>query len=161
MAKWSHLEGKYDEAPKGDDKYNTRLLEATGRIYESTKAANIEHLAEAIALEVERKETLEAKLESTTFDLEVLRRVFIKRMKDAGLTSAVVGGYRYTPSPEPHPNVTDREALREWAREHMPDNMILPPQTLKAQLKERLEAGEALPDGVDVHIQTTLKRSKA
>lgn len=96
-------------------------------------------------------------------EIEAITRVLGDKMDDAGLESVVMAGYRWSPTYEPHPHVTDRLALRTWADTHMPDNLALPWQTLRSVVREALDpqAGDfELPPGVGVYVKRSFRRTR-
>ena len=56
------------------------------------------------------------------------------------------------------------EEVFAWVAAHGHDDLIrkaIHPQTLRAWVRERLEAGEEVPEGVSVHVTTKARMRKA
>lgn len=154
MGKWSYLKDSVAEVPVAD--YSEQLL-ADMRELEGLSVADL------AALYAERDDLAsEAATAQKTADrrLDAVRRVLVQRMEQQGLDSVTTGGYRFTPTPEPYPSVTDRAANLAWAKEAMPDALQIQWQTLKSAVKSALETGDVLPAGVTLYLKTTLRRTK-
>ena len=60
----------------------------------------------------------------------------------------------------PYPQVRDKALFQEWCVEHGLKNLMhLHPSTATALVKERLEAGLATPDGVEVFVRPKFVRT--
>ncbi len=63
---------------------------------------------------------------------------------------------------EPYAQVTDRDAVREWAiTSGLERSLTLPWQTLNSHMKELLVLGEPLPKGVKIWSRTKISFRKA
>lgn len=71
------------------------------------------------------------------------------------LTVTGVGSLRT--QPEPHTRVVNRDEFREWCiKNGLERSLSLPWQTANAIVKERLLAGDSLPEGVEAESKTKL-----
>jgi hypothetical protein len=157
VGKWSSFKGKLEEPIKGDGKYIDRINARLGVVATRT----LDQLTSDFNETREAKDACAKTLKEHEFELEVLTRAIVKRMEDENTESVTKHGYRWTPSPEPYPQVKDKLALRKWVDEFMPDNLSLPAATLEATVKAKLEVGDELPPGVDVFMKTGLSRTSA
>lgn len=154
--KWAHLRGElpdYEDGQSRGELFLERLAALRGRPLDML-TSEYNELAE-------RKATLNAELKEINQDLDVYERTIDDTLETQNLESVVANGYRWTRSPEPYPSVTDKQAVREWALEAMPDALTVQPQTLKAVAKSRLENGEAPPPGVGVWLKNAISRRRA
>ncbi len=155
MAKWSFLKDQFPTLPP-DVKYGEALalqMEAI-REFDLAEVAEVYNdLEEELTERKQDVKELEMKIEAAT-------RVMTDYMEAAGLESAVIAGYRWTPTPEPYPTVKDRVAFRGWCDEHMPNNLALPSSTVRSVVKAALEDGNPLPPGIEVFLKGKFSRTK-
>jgi hypothetical protein len=158
MPKWDFLRERFPIL--GDEPRYHEALVAQIRAYEPEDIAWLTaHYNECETLLAD----LDVKARDTKLKLEAVLRVLADKMELTGLDSIVASGYRWTPTLDVRPSVTDREALREWARAHMPDNLQLPSSTLTNVVKDALadDTGTTkLPPGVDVFLKRSFRRTK-
>jgi len=155
MAKWSFLKDQFPTLPP-DAKYGEALdaLVTEARTLPIAElASNYNDLEEELTERKQEVKELEMKIEAAT-------RVMTEQMEAAGLESAVIAGYRWTPTPEPYPTVKDRVAFRGWCDEHMPNNLALPSSTVRSVVKAALEDGNPLPPGIEVFLKGKFSRTK-
>ena len=155
-SKWAALVGTIPNIPP-DASYDQAMIAKVDALREFSVADLVDLYNKADEVRDERKKALS----EAEFDLEALTRALTDKMDTESLESVTAHGYKFTPVPEPHPTVKDKAALRAWAQTHMPDNLALPWQTLKAVTKESLENGDTLPAGIDVFLKRSLRRTKA
>lgn len=157
MGKWSKLDGTLPEAPQDQSERTQKLFAACDEL----AGTPVPELAKILSDAKQAKDAVKEAEKEANFNLEVAERAMIFAMKQAGIESIVVDGYRFTPSPEPYPQVTDKKALLDWALEHMRDNLSLHPSTLSAIVKQALEGQGELPPGVDVFLKRSVSRTKS
>lgn len=155
MGKWSHLVGKVPNLPV-DPSYEQALYARVDELSTLDKA----DLAERYALLDQVKNTLDKASKDLDFDMTAITMLMSKRFQDEGLESAVIGGYRWTPKPDPYAQVKDKAEFLKWALEHMQSNLQIPWPTLNSIVKANLESGEELPPGVDVFLKRSFTRTK-
>lgn len=155
-AKWAGLRGTYtsldEDATRGE-----AFVEAR----KALEGHTLGHLTETYNTLYEQKQALNAQLSVLNLNLDALERTIDDRLAAAEMESATLHGYHWTRSPAPYPNVEDKHLLRAWCDEHMPDALSLQSGTLKAVVRAKLEAGEALPPGVTVYVKDEISRRKA
>jgi len=155
MGKWSHLVGKLKDKPV-DPSYEEALLARVDELMSQDKAT----LAATYDKYEEHVIKIEKDLKETKFLQEAISRAMLRKFADEGLESAVIGGHKWTPVPEPYASVSDKALFLAWAEEHMHDNLTIPWQTLNAVAKAALESGDELPAGTDVFLKKSFKRTK-
>lgn len=157
--KWAYLRGQFPLLP-ADPQYGDVLhAKITARASRTIPELIAEH--EQLEARIAEEEGV---LQDARATLEAVLRVLTDQMEALGLDSFTANGRIWTPGVEPHPIVKDRDQLRRWAQDVMPDAIPepqLPWNTLKAVTKERLEQGETLPPGVDVYLKPKFSRRKA
>lgn len=106
------------------------------------------------------KEELEALLSEANLVLEAVSQCMTDQMEAEDVTSLrLANGRTVSVSLEPYAVVKDKDAVRTWV-DGDPDlrkALTLPWQTLNALCKERLLAGEALPQGVEAFMKTKVR----
>ena len=158
MGKWSETTKHLQPLPDPDTPYFQRLAQRADELM----GTDLDALAQLYGRADETRQALERQTSDVTLERDAIGRAMLRKMEDANLDSVVTGGYRWTPSPEPYPQVKDRVALREWATQNgMEDALAIPHQTLKATVKAALENHEALPEGIEIFVKTTFSRRKA
>lgn len=113
----------------------------------------------------DQKTSLEATLSDLNKQIATVSFQAVQLMRDARMTSTKIEGigtaYLATTVT---PRVKDADAFMTWARENMPEFIreSIHPATLKSQVKERLETGQAMPPdevmGVDYFTDVRLLR---
>ncbi len=122
-----------------------------------TAYATSAQLAEAYAeLRVE-KSKIEAELKKVHVRIAAVEETMWGRFEDEGISSLkLTSGNTIRVQPEPHAQVQDRERLAQWVREQGLERLLaLPWSTVNSLSKERLLAGDPIPDGVELKIRTT------
>ena len=161
MGKWSHLKGKLEPLPLPQSDWTTRLLAMTDAL---VKTSNLGELAADYEITDAEIKLLEKTVKERRLALDATSRAMLQLMEKQNLDSVTLGGYKWTPSPEPYPQVVDRVALRTWAEENeMEDILASPHQTLKALVKISLDPknDEPMPAGIDLFLKTGFRRTKA
>lgn len=162
--------GKYEGLkgvlPKGNPVSDELSPEAIGKFEmkvreERAKLTGLpfEELVAAYVAARDEKEALEELLSECNAKVEALTRATIDGLEETGLTSVtLVTGEAVDSSVEPYAQVTDRDAVRNWAKESGYENSLqLPWSTLNAIVKERLLSGEPEPPGVTAFLRTKLR----
>lgn len=158
MGKWSHLKGQYPDRQDPESDYFRDLHARTDEL--ATK--KLAELAELYAKEEEIVDYHEKRAKSAKTEIEAITRAMLRVMEQQNLDSATLAGYRWTPSPEPYPQVKDKVSLREWAEKtDQRDLLSINPQTLKSLVKKALEENQPIPEGLDLFVHTTFSRRKA
>lgn len=92
---------------------------------------------------------------------EAVEQQLIDTLLDEDVDSLSITGTGKTisSSPEPYPQVKDREALRRWVDEDddLRLSMQLPYKTLEGLVKRMLLDGKAVPPGVEVYIRDRIR----
>lgn len=155
MGTWSHLVDTVPELPthpSTQDKIRARLAElADASVDDLTRWIN----ANEEALAAHRLREKELNLED-----EALTAALRYRLKALNMDGVVSNGYRWTPTPEPYPQVKDKTTFVPWVIEHMRDNVQLHHGTLKAVVKDALKGEGEMPPGVDIFLKTRFTRTK-
>jgi hypothetical protein len=155
VGKWSHLDGKVPDLPQDPDRKDAFFAEV-----DKLKGKSTAYIAGVLDEAKERKTELEKSVKKANFAIDVADYAMRQAMQAEGLKSVVIGGFRYTPSPEPYANVTDRQAFLAWAMQNMKDNLNINWNVLQATVKAALDTGDEFPPGVDVHLKKTISRRK-
>lgn len=155
MGKWSAISDKFPALP-GDPSRQDALTAAL----DALKDKSVAELSELYNAADDRKKQIAKDEKAVNFDLEVFTRAFDAKLDAEDLESVVTNGYRYTPTPEPFAQVTDKVKFLEWAHQEMRDNLNIHSGTLNAVVKAALESGAELPPGVDVYIKRGIHRTK-
>ena len=157
-SKWAFLRTRFPALPT-DAKYDV-VMDEQMRAFAGRELAELGHQCNAIeqALDEHEMRVRDLKLQH-----EAVLRVIAHKMDVAALDSIVMAGFRWTPTYEPHPVVTNKAALRAWATRFMPDNLSLPSMTLKSVVKDALDpetGSHELPPGLDVFVKRSFKKTK-
>ena len=156
MGKWDALRDKYPQLPAEasyDDAVYAEMDALQGLSLDALTSGYNDLQAE--------KDRLNAELSAVNLRLGAHERMIDRGLEGQGMDSAVLNGYRWTRSPAPYPKVTDKAALRTWAELHVPDALALHSGTLKSLVREALETGDTLPDGIDVYYDPAISRKRA
>lgn len=159
-SKWSFLKDRYPQAPLSDDRRYVDQVATNLREYSDLTLVELAHLYDDL---FERKDQIDRELQDVKARLDATASLVGARLDDQGLESVVINGYRWTPVYDPYPSVRDKAKLRAWAADHMPDNLTLHPQTLRAVVRDALDpdAGSfELPPGVDIFVKRSFRRTK-
>jgi hypothetical protein len=156
VAKWDTIRGVL---PTLDE--SAERGEVFGAALESYRGLAIDVITAQINDLREKKDALNAELSEIQLLLDAGERALDEALEASNLPFVGSNGYRWARGVEPYPKVEDKQALRAWAEVEMPDALSLQFNTLKATVKDRLEKGEALPDGVSVWAKNTIRRTKA
>lgn len=171
MAKTKKYAGLVGVVPKGnpgptDESGDPVEAELAGKFElavreERTKLVG-KTLPEVVAAYVEardEKDALNLLLTECNAKVEAYRRAVCDGMEEAGIAAVTLEtGESLDSSPEPYAQVTDRDALRQWAIDNGYMNSLqLPWQTLNAIVKDKLLAGEPEPPGVTAFLKTKLR----
>jgi hypothetical protein len=155
-SKWAWLKGKYPELTD-EATYDDVLLAAMV----PHRSKSIEELAVAINTVESRKTDIEQSLSAFNAELVALERLLIDQFDKTGVEKISVGGYGFSPKPEPAPKVVDPSALRAYVDENMPEILSVNYQTLRGLVARALEGGEDIPPGVEVNVRTSISRRKS
>lgn len=165
MGKWEAFKAKFPRWQDPNEKHRTKVDAAIERM----RALDLDHEDLCMILRTLKgeKKRLEDALSVTQVEIDAAQVLFVDKLEQMGVskfTTAVSldeqtgessGGDTFYVQPEPYASVRDRDANREWAVANGLESLLqIPWQTLNAMTKERLEAGEELPPGVEVFIKT-------
>lgn len=165
MGKWTYLKGDYEKVPVDQtwlDRVNDILNKpksddpADGRLRDVPNA----ELAKIFTQAKAQKEILEGQLADVNLHIEAYTKLFVDRFDEDGVSKMTFDdGTTISINPEPYPTVKDREALLKWVRANgMEELLTLQYQTMAKIVKEAIEGGQALPDGVEVFLKDKLSR---
>jgi hypothetical protein len=172
MGKWSGLKGSYPKAPL-DGTYQEKIeavlnspapLAVLG-LSETAKAFTVRELSDYQLVRLfnqakAAKEDLEEKIKILTLELTAYTQLLVERYDDQGIEKATYeDGATVGIHVEPYPVVTDSGKLLAWVRANDLEAMLsLNYQTLTSLVKDAIENGKLLPDGVDVYLKDKLSR---
>ena len=158
IGKWSHLHGRYPALEDPNPTYAATLREAVDLKRTWSVDALTADYNEAAA-DVAR---LKQALKDAKFALEATEHALAARLEADNLDSVTASGYRWTPTIEPYPQITDRAAYAPWAETGpLAEARSIPSATLKSYVKGLLDESSPLPPGVDVFLKPVLHRTKA
>lgn len=108
------------------------------------------------------KEALEEHVKTANLLLEAYNQLLVDQFEVEGSTSLKLeDGASVRMQYEPYATVKDPAAFLIWCRENgYANKLTLPWATTNALVKERLEEGEAEPDGISVYTKTKLVLTK-
>lgn len=158
--------GKYDKVlagltaeVRGDGTFRDRVDEAKRKLPHGLDAAS---LAEMYGTLRQEKSELEERESDLNVRIAAVEEAMWGAFEDRGVSSIKLKtGRSVRVQPEPVAKVTDKDALRTWAVEQGLERLLgLPWQTVNSMAKERLLAGDAPPDGVEVQVRTKTVFSK-
>lgn len=152
--KWAWLKDRFPALP-ADPSYG-EALNTQAQQYRGLPLAEVAQLHIDLTEELSERQQ---EVKDLNMRIAAAEEVLDEKMKAEQLESAVIAGYRWTPTPEPYPQIKDRQAFRAWAGKHMSDNLTLHHGTLKSVVKEALEENKPLPDGVEVFHKRTFRRT--
>lgn len=91
--------------------------------------------------------------------IEALSQLLVEWMEREEIESVRLdSGGVLTQTLSPYPRVVDEEQLLAWLREEHPtERLKLPWAVLERIVRERLEEGHPLPDGVEVFLKNSVK----
>lgn len=154
--KWAWLKGKYPTLPE-----DPTFKEVVAAAQAQHRGKTLAELAETYAVIEAQKEKATADISGHNADLEALERLMQDALEAQDIEFVKVAGRRISSHTEVTAKVTDPEQFNTWAREHMADNYSIPYQTLQASVKRDLEAGHALPPGIEVFTHQNVSCKKA
>lgn len=150
--------GKYSKVVKtlpfttGQEPTYQEKIDEAKRILRLKGPLPAARLAAAYIKTREEKEAIEAELKEAELRMEVLVQLLGEQFEEEGLSSVKLeNGDAISVWLEPHTQVANRTAFREWCiREGLGEQLTLPWQTTNALAKQRLLDGEPPPDGVTI-----------
>jgi hypothetical protein len=172
--KWGHLVGVLPalemESPDRMEKIDALRRE----IIDEYKAAHgvfppTSHLVDQYLALRDAKDQVKQQLSDIELELDTLKRMIEKQYVDEGISSLTTSdgasvGMHY----EPHAQVRDNDALREWAIKNGMERLLtLPWPTVNSEVKAALDSGTAVydgeklvggPDGVDAYLITKFQK---
>lgn len=158
MGKWSHLEKEgIPEKPREQNERTKRLFQEVDKL----KLKSLDEVAHALLEGQARKKRAAEEEKEANFEIEVAEITLRKLLKAQGLDSVVMRGHRFTPEPAPWPQVKDKHALLEWAKENMPDEIQMHASVLLRTVKQALDGEGELPPGVDVYFSSGISVTKS
>lgn len=170
MGKWDKLKGKYPKlAP--DSSYAEKLDavldspapqeylgahdDGLGLTVRCLSDFQLARMYEDVRIRVDQ---LEADLKAAKLEQEALTREFTGRFEDAGeVSKEFEGGMSLGAGVEPYPVVADQQKMLKWVRDNGLESMLtFNYQTMASYVKQCIEGGKPLPDGVDVFLKDKL-----
>ena len=119
---------------------------------------SIEDQARALRSLREKRDTLKADFEEADEAYKKAVEELYQRMDETGVDGLKIDGINFVPSETVYPNVQDRSAFVEWARDH--DEELVENRERKALLnqlvRERIDNGEPLPPGIGFYVRETV-----
>lgn len=157
MGKWSHLKGKFpsEEKPQA-------FREMVDALKPKFAQFALDQLVAAYDALEDVRDAIKAELAKKTAEQEALEAIIIQRLEstgealvrfeDAGTISLL---------DQPQIAVTDPAAFRAWVEANAPELLQIYAQTRDKIAKDRLDANEPLPPGLEVKaVRTTLGRRR-
>lgn len=163
--KWAHLKDVYPKMPADLD-YTDKVRAAMKTIIRDEDGGlpvegwdEIE-LANALDAARDRKAKAEDAASFQEMLIYGITKILVDRFEEDNKTSvSFKDGSSLGISVDVYPFVQDKTLLRAWIVEQKMEDMLqLNFQTMSSMVKERLEAGEVLPPGVDVYLKDKLSR---
>jgi hypothetical protein len=106
----------------------------------------------------EERDAAKSVFEDTDRAYKVAMDHLYQRMEAGSVDGLKVDGVSFVPSETVYANVQDREAFVSWAKEN--DEQLIEDKERKALLnaavRERLDNGETLPDGVGFYVRESI-----
>ena len=155
MGKWSHLVGHMTPLPEDATRSDAFIVKRS--VYQGVVLNELTECYNAVA---NKKAEVNAQLSELNLELDVLESLILQSLEAQNMDSTVMNGYTWTRSPEPYPNISDREAVRRWAEVEAPEMLTVNTNALKALTKARLEDGDVPPPGVTVFLKETISRRR-
>lgn len=157
MGKWTNLKGtvqKFEQEPS----YQQEIDEHKQALVGHTKL----QLCEELYDEDLAKKRLEAELHTCNARREALSQLLLERLEADGDSKFVNAFGTFYVADDPYSKVVDKLSYLAWVREQGLEALLtVPYQSTNVQVKERLEAGEPLPPGVEVYIKSAVRRRSA
>lgn len=152
--RWSAFKGKLPTWQGDDPSY----LDKVSKKKEELASKPNPELAQEMRDFKYKKEELKEQLEIINLELEARQSLLAERFDADGTQAIKINtGENFFLSEEPYAKVVDKHALNQWFKENDMEDILSPVWTsLNALVKERLEAGQNLPPGVDVFMKTTV-----
>ena len=128
------------------------------RVDEESFDASLRRLASLTQMVEETK----AELKDLNGQLEGLSWSLANYMLQTGCEGKILDGIKFTQKQKAYPKVDDKEALRNWIEQNGAVDLLMRvhPSCLKGYVKECLENGVEIPEGVnpgyiqyDVHVK--------
>ena len=147
MGKWAKLKDSLQRFMP-EPTFQEQILTAK----KSWKALKPNELGEALKAQKIRKMQLEDEVKDTNVQIEALSEMLIEWMNLQEIDSfRLATGGVITNVVTPYPTVVDEDKLLAWLGQEEPtERLKLPWPTLARIVRERLEQGHPLPEGVDV-----------
>jgi hypothetical protein len=132
-------------------------------VRDSVAGYELPALGEVLTGILERKAKAEELMAGIEAEEKGIQSVIIRMLEDRGLTSLTTkNGMKFALDPQVDAKVPQdqREALVKWIEANSMKSLLsVHGQTLSAMCRRRLEAGEELPDGVEMVPRNQLKVS--
>jgi hypothetical protein len=151
--KWAAFKGTLPIYQDAEDPERVELLNA---IKDSIAGDSIVNIAENFSNLKKEKTKLEDELKAINLQLEARNTVLVERLENEGMQSLKLSsGENFYLSDEPYAQMKDKVRFNDWLLENDMDELrTIHWQTLNGLVKERLEVGEQIPEGVDVFMRT-------
>jgi len=162
--KWSNLVGKYPAADpaKGEGEWFQGHVVPKMRDLEEREVP-LKGLMELLTCQKRKKAERERRISiENNAAIRACELLILKHLERSGLESVrAADGGLFTKSNEPSFKVTDPEKVDKWIDDNgYQDLRKVDANTLKALFRKALDAGEDVPDGVDISVATLLKSPK-
>lgn len=160
MGKWTALKSKYPKAPI--DGFYQAKIEAIKDAFEKEGVTLTDLALKDRYVDLRRaKRRLEEGLAQVNAEITACEQLFLDRFESRGETKQTFeDGTTLYLRDEPSFKVGDPAAFYEWVKnvDHEQEYpLTVHPMTLAARLKDRVEAGDSLPPGVEIgFVKTSL-----
>jgi hypothetical protein len=152
--KWDAFKGKIKPFVNEDKSFIERVANLKRDLIDLSNT----DLAVDIATLRAQKEELDSQIKGINLHLEACQTILAERFENAGIQSLNIKDHgTFFLRDEPYTSVQNKQAVMKWLQENDMMEIVAPIwSSLNAIVKERLEKGEKLPDGVEVFLKTTV-----
>lgn len=158
--KWEDFKGKLPKYTGGEVDYIVRVTNRKLELLEEFQKTV--DFADYLKKNNLRKEELEKELSDVNLNLEATQQILAERFENEGTQSIrLSSGELFYLEEVPYTQVKDKHAVNNWFEtNNMKEMFSVNWNSLNALVKERLQSGQPLPEGVDVFMKTTVKMRK-
>ena len=153
--KWEAFKGAF---PTYQDTENPERIQIIQTIKEENSSKSKEELGREFSNLKFEKEKLEDELKAINLQLEARNSLLFEMFEASRISSLKLNtGETLYIKDEPYAQLVDKTRVNDWFIENEMDELrSVNWQTLNAVVKERLEKGETLPEGVEVYMKSQI-----
>lgn len=159
--KYSHLKGQlttYSSEPEYQDRVNAERERIKGILKENSRPLSAASYADFLIMAKLEKARLEALVKEQSLTIEAMSQELIDRLEGDSITALrLVGGIALSIKDDVYCSVFNKVEFHNWIREqHLEDLFTVHYQTMSAMTKQKLQAGEPIPPGIEPYFRQSI-----